>query len=197
MKHPNKMKPHHTVAFAAALLIGGIPSTSIIQKTAVYDSNQAHSAIIEIAAGDALTDDITKELDAYWKEASRTVAEGDFEGYAATYHPDAVLVSEAQGTSYPIATALAGWKSGFDDTKAGKMKAGVEFRFTKRLYNETTAHETGIFYYVSTPRGGSPTGYRIHFQGLLVKKDGEWKLVMEHQQHEATMEEWNAAGHKN
>ena len=30
-------------------------------------------------------------LDAYWREAARTVREGDFEGYKATYHPDAVL----------------------------------------------------------------------------------------------------------
>ncbi|MGD2123925.1 MAG: hypothetical protein PVJ76_19395, partial [Gemmatimonadota bacterium] len=41
----------------------------------------------------ALAQDRTGELDAFWAEVSRTVAEGDFEGYAATYHEDAVLVS--------------------------------------------------------------------------------------------------------
>ena len=35
---------------------------------------------------------ITGELDDFWAEVSRTVAEGDFDGYAATYHPDAVVI---------------------------------------------------------------------------------------------------------
>ena len=45
-------------------------------------------------------------------------------------HPDAVLVVGGSG-SYPIATALAGWKSGFDDTREGRAEAGVEFSFFK------------------------------------------------------------------
>ena len=32
------------------------------------------------------------ELDAFWTEASRTVREGDFEGYKAAYHEDAVVI---------------------------------------------------------------------------------------------------------
>jgi hypothetical protein len=92
------------------------------------------------------TDDVGQaDLDAFWAELSRTVAEGDFEGYAATYHEDAVLVSGLSGTSYPISQALDGWKQGFVDTKAGKMRASVEFRFTQRLSDATTAHETGMF----------------------------------------------------
>ena len=70
-----------------------------------------------------------QELDAFWEEASRTVEEGDFEGYANTFHPDAILVNGISGNSYPISNALQGWKQGFDDTKAGEMKASVEFRF--------------------------------------------------------------------
>ena len=34
----------------------------------------------------------TAELDQYWEALSKTVAEGDFEDYAAAYHPDAVIV---------------------------------------------------------------------------------------------------------
>lgn len=135
----------------------------------------------------------TEALDAFWAEVSRTVGEGDFDGYAATYHEDAVLVSLASGTSYPIADALAGWKSGFDDTKAGRMKASVTFRFTQRLHDETTAHDTGIFEYTSTPAGGDPTVFRVHFEALLVNRDG-WKMVMEYQKEQASVAEWEAAG---
>ena len=55
------------------------------------------------------------ELDAYWTEVSRTVREGDFKGYKATCHPKGVLVSGRKKTSYPLSTALAGWKKEFDD----------------------------------------------------------------------------------
>ncbi|WP_421775138.1 YybH family protein [Gracilimonas sp.] len=133
----------------------------------------------------------TTEIDAFWDEMSRTVAEGEFEEYAALYHDDAVLVNGISGESYPIASALDGWKQGFMDTQAGKMKAGVEFRFSKRMHSETTAHDTGIFHYTSQMEGQEPQPIYVHFQGLLVKKDGEWKLVMEYQESMADEEEWD------
>ncbi len=134
----------------------------------------------------------SSELDAFWAEVSRTVAEGDFSGYANTYHPDAILVSGSRKTSYPIATALAGWKQGFLDTMAGKMEASVEFRFVQRLNDGTTAHETGIFHYSAKPEQGEASEQYIHIEALLVKKDG-WKMMMEYQKSAATEQEWAAA----
>ena len=137
---------------------------------------------------------VADELDAYWAEVSRAVEEGDFEGYGALYHPDAVLVSLGSGNSYPIAQALAGWKQGFVDTAEGRAEAGVDFRLTQRLQDETTAHETGIFRYTFTPATGDPVVAPVHFEALLVKQDGEWLMVMEYQKQTATEEEWEAAG---
>lgn len=136
---------------------------------------------------------VTAELDGFWAEMSRTVAEGDFEGYARLYHPDAVLVSLGAKTSYPIAQALAGWKQGFVDTNEGRATAGVVLRFTQRLHDETTAHETGMFRYSFTPADGSPAVATVHFESLLVRKDGKWLMMMEYQQAPATDEEWEAA----
>lgn len=135
----------------------------------------------------------TAELDAYWAEVARTVEEGDFEGYAKMYHPDAVLVVGGSG-SYPIAQALDGWKPGFDDTREGRAEAGVEFRLTDRLAGETTAHETGIFRYFLRPGEGEEQIALVHFEALLVKKDGRWLMVMEYQKGPATDAEWAAAG---
>lgn len=133
------------------------------------------------------------ELDAFWDEMARTVEDGDFEGYSALYHPDAVLVSLGSETSYPIAQALAGWEQGFVATKTGDARAAVELRFTRRLHDETTAHETGIFRYTFQPRDGAETVAMLHFEGLLVKKDAGWLLLMEFQQEPATDAEWEAA----
>lgn len=133
------------------------------------------------------------ELDAFWAEMARTVQEGDFEGYSALYHPDAVLVSVGSETSYPIARALAGWEQGFVDTREGNARASVTFRFTQRLHDETTAHETGIFRYTLEPQGGSPRVAMLHFEALLVRKDGAWQMMMEYQKQPATEEEWAAA----
>lgn len=134
-----------------------------------------------------------KELDKFWAELSRTVREGDFEGYAATYHEDAVIIfaSGENKTSVPISKALAGWKQGFMDTKAGKAKSGVKFRFSQRIGDETTAHETGIFAYTSQTDGES-VEHLLHFEMLLVKRDGEWLGVMEYQKTPATRQEWDA-----
>lgn len=131
-----------------------------------------------------------EEIDDFWAEASRTVAEGDYEGYANTFHPNAIFVNGISKSSYPISQALAGWKQGFDNTKAGKMTASVEFRFSERLHGKTTAHETGIFNYSWQNEGEQKQNVLIHFQGLLTKVSGEWKLMMEYQVSEATTEEW-------
>ena len=151
------------------------------------------AAVAALAFAFPATAQITSELDAYWTEGSRTVAEGDFEEYAKIYHPDAVLVVGGSG-SYPIATALAGWKPGFDDTREGRAEAGVEFRFTERLIGETTAHETGIFRYFLRPDVGDEQIALVHFEALLVKKDGRWLMLMEYQKGPATEAEWVAAG---
>ena len=131
----------------------------------------------------------TSELDGYWAAVSRTVEQGDFEGYAALYHEDAVVVSG--GASSPIAATLAGWEPGFVDTKSGRSRASVEFRFSQRLNDATTAHETGIFHYTLDTDSGEATAQYVHFEALLVKKDG-WKMVMEYQQSVASVDEWNA-----
>jgi len=130
------------------------------------------------------------QLDEFWTEVSRTIAEGDFEGYAGTFHEQATLVSGVSGVAYPIAQALAGWKKDFDDTKSGVRKSSVAFRFNRRLGDPTTAYESGIFHY-SFELNGKKQGYYIHFDGLLVK-EGTWKMMMEYQKSRASKEEWDA-----
>ena len=132
-----------------------------------------------------------EELDAYWSEVSRTVAEGDFEGYVATCHPAGVLVSGKSESSYPLASALKKWKKEFDETKAGGMKASVDFRFRQRWGDDSTAHETGIFRYVSQVKGGEKTVAYIELEALLVKKEGSWKVLMEFQKDEKTKVDWD------
>lgn len=139
----------------------------------------------------AAAQSVTEELDAYWAEVSRTVAEGDFDGYSAAYHPDAVLVFAMQDASVSLETALANWKAGFDQTAAGDMTASVEFRFSKRLISPTTAYEEGIFHYMSESADGT-SGALVHFTALSVKKDGMWLMLMENQVSMATLEEWDA-----
>ncbi len=130
------------------------------------------------------------ELDAYWENVSRAVQEGDFKGYKATCHPEGVLVTGTKKTSYPLSTALAKWKEDFTNTKNGKIKPTVQFRFSQRLGDETTAHETGMFLY-SVKADDKVTVEPIHFQALLVKRKGEWKILMEYQKSKGTIEEWN------
>lgn len=132
------------------------------------------------------------QLDAFWAAVSRSVGEGDFEAYQATCHREGVLVSGIKKSSSPLSVALARWKKEFTATKSGEMKASVAFRFSQRLGDETTAHETGIFLYTSVGPDGKPNPEYIHFEVLLVKKDGHWATLMEYQKSKASPEEWDA-----
>ncbi|YCM42911.1 hypothetical protein V2O64_16505 [Verrucomicrobiaceae bacterium 227] len=130
------------------------------------------------------------ELDAYWSEVSRCVKSGDFEGYRATCHPDGILIAGSKSTSYPLADALKKWKPGFLDTKAGKIKSSVEFRFSQRWGDATTAHETGMFCYTATDTGGQPRTAYIFLEALLIKKEGKWLILMENQKSEGSLNDW-------
>jgi hypothetical protein len=146
------------------------------------------AAPFAVAADDAAR---LAELDRFWNAVSQSVKTGDFEGYKATCHPEGVLVNEKGKTSHPLTKALERWKPGFDDTKAGRARASVEFRFSERLGDETTAHETGIFLYSFTDAQGQAKKDYVRFEALLVKRDG-WKILMEYQKSPATAEEWGA-----
>jgi ketosteroid isomerase-like protein len=132
------------------------------------------------------------ELDAYWAEVSRAVGAGDFEGYKATCHDEGVLISGSRKRCQSLAEALRGWKKGIDATRAGEMKASVDFRFSERLGDATTAYETGIFLYISQVPGEEPKADHVHLEAVLVKQDDGWKVIMEHQVGPASEAEWQA-----
>jgi len=136
--------------------------------------------------------DLTMELDEYWARVSHAVKTGDLEAYRATCHSDGVLVSGKGAKSELLSQALVRWGKEFADTKAGKMKAQVEFRFSGRITGKNTAHETGIFLYLSKRKGEEWKKDYVHFEALLVKKNGKWKILMEFQKSAASEAEWSA-----
>jgi hypothetical protein len=132
------------------------------------------------------------ELDAYWAEVSRSVREGDFTAYTATCHPEAVLISGQKQISQPLTTALSRWKMDFSDTKGGKVRGNVEFRFGKRTGDFTTAHEIGVFRYTTLSDSAPPKYEYMNLDAILVKRDGTWKILIENQLGPATDNDWNA-----
>ncbi len=103
------------------------------------------------------------ELDRFWNAVSQSVKNGDFDAYKATCHPEGVLVSGKLKTSPPVTKVLGRWKPGFDDTNAGRANASVEFRFSERPGDGTTAHETGIFLYSFTDAHGQSKKDYVRF----------------------------------
>lgn len=135
---------------------------------------------------------VTDGLDEFWSEVSRCIAAGDFAGLVATYHEDAVLVSEQTSSSQTISDALERWKPGILATRSGKATSMVEFRLSRRINDPLTAHETGIFHYATTAASGESEEAYIHFEALLIKKESGWKMLMEYQKQAATESEWAA-----
>lgn len=134
------------------------------------------------------------EIDAYWEEVERSVREGDFEGYSATIHPDAVIIAGRKQSSFPLRHALNRWRKDFEKTRSGEIKGEVSFRFAHRYRDTTTSHESGVFRYISTPQNGEPTVDYMAFEALLVKNDERWQMLMENQIGPASEEEWGRLG---
>ena len=142
--------------------------------------------------GILLAGDTVGELDEYWKRVSNAVRTGNLEAYRATCHQDGVLISGKAKKSELLSQALIRWGKEFADTKAGKMQADVKFRFSERIVGKDTAHERGIFLYSSKKKGEEWKKDYVHFEALLVKKNGEWKILMEFQKSSATQKEWES-----
>ena len=137
-------------------------------------------------------DIIINELDAAWKKLENTVSTGDFRSFKSVYHQDAVLVNGITKNSYPIKNAFEGWKKGFIDTKSEEIIANLDVKFSERLFDEFTAHETGIFHYYTINKNGDKNDTYVHFESLWVKKNNKWKMVMEYQKSSTTETEWNS-----
>ena len=122
----------------------------------------------------------SKEIDAdVWNVVIATVAAGDLDGMAATYHPDAVLVNSTQTAS--IKKTLVRWGEGMAKAKREGTHSTVQFRFSRRQDGPDTAFETGMFALTETTAAGVSTTRYIPLECLLVKYNGHWRILMERQ----------------
>ena len=135
---------------------------------------------------------VNPEIDELWARVAQSVATGDPDLYMSTYHPDAIFVSQRRGITRTIVEDVEANREVWAETADGRAVRSVEFRFTERLHNENSAHETGIFRYASTEADGVERAVLIHFQAALVRKDGEWLQLLELQTTDATEAEWEA-----
>jgi len=158
-----------------------------------FHSNSAMQQAISISDYGLQENDRIEALDAYWEALAKSAKEGDFDGMKSLYHEDAVLVKT--DTTIAIADAFKfRWKKEIMEVKNGVRANTLEFRFSKRIGNETTAFEKGIYHYTSIERSsGTAIGDSyVHFEILLVKVNGRWLATMEHQKLEASAEEWKS-----
>ena len=138
-------------------------------------------------AGDKFID----ELDVAWDKLKKTISSGDFRSFKSSYHRDAVLVNGISNKCYPIKRAFDGWKKGFMDTKAGLLDANLELKFSRRVFDSSTAHETGMFHYYTIDKQGKQTDAYVYFESLWIKKQNKWFMIMENQVSRANREEWD------
>jgi len=136
-------------------------------------------------------DDVIDELDTAWDKLKATVSKGDFRSFKSVYHQDAILVNGITHKSYPIKDAFTGWKQGFEDTKSGIISAHVDVKFSQRLTDNTTAHETGIFHYYTIDKDGKQNDSYVHFESLWMKNNNKWLMMMEYQKSRTDAVVWD------
>ncbi len=128
-----------------------------------------------------------------WSVVSATVVNADIKGMAATYHPDAVVVM-SNGTR-AIRSQIATWGAGMVTANKRRESATVEFRFSDRRDDATTAFEIGIFKYTVTDSAGKSVAQYVPLEALLVRWHGKWRTLMERQLPAVTVAEWDRLPH--
>ena len=147
-------------------------------------------SVVNAGASQTAKASSSQEIDRdVWSVLIETVATDDIVGMGRTYFPDAVLVSP-RGTS-AIKATLERWGSDMVAAKARGDKATVEFRFSRRQDDSTTAFEAGIFKYTVIAKSGAATPKFYPFEQLLAKTNGKWRVLMERQFAEVTQAEWD------
>jgi len=136
-------------------------------------------------------DKVLNEIDTAWDKLKNTISSGDFRSFKSAYHRDAVLVNGISNKCYPIKKAFDGWEQGFMDTKAGILNANLDLKFSRRIFDKSTAHEIGIFHYYTIDKKGVQTDSYVHFESLWIKKQSKWFMIMENQVSRSNKEEWN------
>ena len=145
--------------------------------------------VVSSGASQTATASTAHEIDRdIWSVFVATVAADDIAGMGRAYFPDAVLVSP-NGTR-PIKDTLERWGRDMAAAKAKGSKATVEFRFSRRQDDTTTAFETGIFKYTVIEKSGASNSKFYPFEQLLAKTNGKWRVLMERQFAEVTQDAW-------
>lgn len=128
-----------------------------------------------------------------WIPLVESVRTADFEMHAATYHPSAVVVFTNKDSTISGRQFLANIKPDFEKRQGGPEDTILKFRFNRRIDNEDTAFETGIFAFSTLDENGDwQTAYRT-LEALLIRENGKWLMLMEHQDM-ADEADWNEAG---
>ena len=150
----------------------------------------AFLAVVTTAASQTPATSSGREIDRdVWSAFVATVAADDIVGMGRVYVPDAVLVTPTK--TQAIKDTLEGWGRDMVAAKARGDKATVEFRFSRRQDDATTAFEAGIFKYTVIAKSGASTPKFYPFEELLVKTNGKWRVLMERQFAEVTQDAWD------
>jgi hypothetical protein len=157
--------------------------TTIAALTVLLTATSAGASQAPAAAS---TPELDREI---WSVLVATVADDDITGMGAVYFPNAVLVSPTGTTA--IKDTLERWGRDMAAAKAKGNRATVEFRFTQRLDNATTAFDAGLFKYTVIEKSGASSSKYYPFEILLAKTSGKWLILMERQFAEVPQAAWD------
>lgn len=139
----------------------------------------------------AQADAVTAELDTFWAGVVRSVTEWSIPAQKATYHPDAVGVTGTTSSykTYRIWADFAAKEAASGSQDAPGKRRVLEFRFSSRVHDATTAHEVGLYHYWED----GAEHYYGKVDSYLVKKDGHWRILVEIQYEPAVAKaDWDA-----
>jgi len=152
----------------------------------IYNSGIHAQGVKPATTNTQSTQDIDRDV---WSVFVATVASDDIVRMGEAYFPNAVVVMPS--TTSPIKETLDRWGKDMVAAKAKGNRATVEFRFSRRQDDATTAFEAGIFRYTVIEKSGTRTSKCYPFEALLGKTNGKWRVLMERQLAEVSQDAWD------
>lgn len=128
-----------------------------------------------------------------WLPYSRSYADVDGPLHRSLYHPEIIRVLSGH-------KAVEGGDAYLDhvlkymaQARKNRVDMHIDFRFSKRVNSDEEAFEEGIYRYLSKGTDGVVFEAYSRFYAIHRLVDGRWRLLVDLDMGEASVEDWEAA----
>ncbi len=108
----------------------------------------------------------------------------DYSLMAEIHARDLIRIPANQKRILDYETYINGYKKSFKDAKEKKETRSISLRFFERIVNDSVATDRGVYKFSLNKNTPGERNYYGQFHVLLVKREGNWKILMDYDSNE-------------